>query len=362
MTSAFLCVFATLREAILCPLRLHSHRALILFAALALAGCGPEKAETPAIAPPQMLPGGDTVSGAAVGVTQADLDAVSKATKPYKLVLIVKTKNNPFFIPMIKAFEETAKELGAQAEIQAAAQEASYEQQVALVQAEVGKGAQAILITPADSKALTPALKLAADKGVLVVNLDNRLDPASVLAQGLNLGGYVGADNEAGGKQAGEAMVAALNGAGDVAVIEGIRGVDNAEARKRGFESAVAGKLKVVDEQTGGWETEAAHGKTQAILAKYPALAGIFCANDNMAIGAAQAISEAGKKGKIRVVGYDNIPNVAPLLKSGGLTATIEQHPDLMGRYGVRMAIGILDGKIKPGGEFLVPLETIHGK
>src|SRR5205823_112744 len=137
--------------------------------------------------------------------------------------------------------------LGAQAEVQAAAQEASFEQQVALVQAEVGRGAQAILITPADSKALAPALKVAQDKGVLVVNLDNRLDPATVQALGLKLGGYVGADNEQGGRQAGEAMVAALNGTGEVAVIEGIRGVDNAEARKRGFESAVQGKLKVVD-------------------------------------------------------------------------------------------------------------------
>jgi ribose transport system substrate-binding protein len=328
--------------------------------ALALAGCGPEKAASPT---PEPTPAaGPPVASAPAAVTQAELDAVGKASKPYKLVLIVKTKNNPFFIPMIQAFEETAKELGAQSEVQAAAQESSYEQQEALVKAEVSKGAQAILITPADSKALTPALKQAADKGVLIVNLDNRLDAATVKTQGLDLGGYVGADNETGGKQAGAAMVAALNGSGNVAVIEGIRGVDNAEARKRGFESAVASSLKVVDEQTGGWETEAAHAKAQAILAKHPDLAGIFCANDNMAIGAIKAIDEAGKKGKVHVVGYDNIPSVQGLLKSGELAATIEQHPDLMGRYGVRMAVGILDGKLARGREFLVPLETVTRK
>ena len=326
--------------------------------AIALSGCGPEKPSAPA------APSGPVVATAPAPppLAQSDLDAVGKAAKPYKIVLIVKTKNNPFFIPMINAFEQTAKDIGVQSEVQAAAQEASYDQQAALVQAEIGKGVQAILITPADSKALTPVLKQAQDKGILVVNLDNRLDPASVKSQGLSLGGYVGADNEAGGKQAGDAMVAVLGGKGDVAVIEGIRGVDNAEARKRGFEAAVAGKLKVVDEQTGAWETEAAHGKAQAILAKHPTLAGIFCANDNMAIGAAQAIAEAGKKGKVRVVGYDNIPTVSGLLKSGELSATIEQHPDLMGRYGVRLAVGILDGKVKPGGEFLVPLQTIKGK
>jgi ribose transport system substrate-binding protein len=331
----------------------------VLAAALAMAGCGPER---PAAPPSQARPATSGGTETARVLTQAELDAVPKASRPYKLVLIVKTKNNPFFLPMIAEFERAAKEMGVQAEVQAAAQESSYEQQVALVQAEVGKGAQAILITPADSKALVPALKQAQDKGVLVINLDNRLDPATAQAQGLQLGGYVGADNEAGGKLAGDAMIAALNGTGKVAVIEGIRGVDNAEARKRGFEAAVAGKLQIVDEQTGDWETEPAHAKSQAVLAKNADLAGIFCANDKMAIGAVQAVKEAGRSGKVRVVGYDNIPTVHGLLASGDVTATIEQHPDLMGKYGVRLAVGILDGKFTRGGEFLVPLEVVRGK
>ena len=215
---------------------------------VAIAGCGPEKAGTPASPGPNWAPSAIRSST----VSQAELDAVPKASKPYKLALIVKTKNNPFFIPMIEAFEKTAKEMGVESDVQAAAQESDVEQQVALVQTEVAKGVQAILITPADSKALVPALKTAQDKGVLVVNLDNRLDAPSVQSVALVDRAYVGADNEAGGRLAGEAMIAALNGSGDVAVIEGIRGVDNAEARKRGFESAVKGKLNVVDEQTGG--------------------------------------------------------------------------------------------------------------
>ncbi len=338
-----------------------------LILAAALIGCGREEvAPIGKSNPGPFAPGApaseSAASPASAAIQQADLDAITSASKPYKLVLIVKTKNNPFFIPMIRAFEETAKEMGVPAEVQAAAQESSYDQQVALVQAEVAKRVQAILITPADSKALVPALKQAQDKGILVINLDNRLDSGSVKSEGLILGGYVGADNEAGGRKAGEAMVTALNGAGDVAVIEGIRGVDNAEARKRGFESAVLGKLKIVDEQTGGWETESAHDKAQAILAKHPGLTGIFCANDSMAIGAVKAVDEAGKMGKVRIIGYDNIPSVKPLLGSGQMSATIEQHPDLMGKYGVKMAVGVMGGKLKKGGEFLVPLEAVGGK
>ena len=118
--------------------------------------------------------------------------------------------------------------------------------------------------------------------------------------------------------------------------MEGIRGADNAEARKRGFQSAVEGKLDIVASETANWDTQQAYAKTQAILASQPDLQGIFCANDKMALGTIKAISEAGKKGKITVIGYDNIPDVKPYLQSGEMKGTIDQHPDLMGRYGVQ--------------------------
>ncbi len=321
-----------------------------------LVGCGKE--DTPPTGLSTKTATDNSQTGAVA--SEAILDTVGKATKPYKIVLIVKTKNNPFFIPMIKAFEDTAAKLGVQAEVQAAAQESSYEEQVALVQTEVSKGVNAILITPADSKALVPALKKAVEAGVLVINLDNRLDPDTVKAQNLSLGGYVGADNVMGGEKAGLALLDALGGKGNVAILEGIRGVDNAEARKKGFLLAVGQRLKVVASETGEWETEKAYNKTLAILAAHPDLNGIFCANDNMAIGAMKAISEKGKRGLVRVVGYDDIPGVTAAINSGEMTATIEQHPDLMGGYGVRMAVGILDGSIKKGGEVLVMLETIQ--
>jgi ribose transport system substrate-binding protein len=324
-------------------------------------GCGKE--ETPPTATPNTKttltnPAAGTVS-AGTALSTSTLDAVQRATKPYKIVLIVKTKNNPFFIPMIQAFEDAGRKLGFATEVQAGAQEASYEEQVALVQTEVSKGANAILITPADSKALVPALKKAADAGVLIINLDNRLDPETVKAQGLELGGYVGADNMMGGEKAGLALLESLGGKGNVAVLEGIRGVDNAEARKKGFELAVTHKLKIVAYETGEWETEKAYNKTLAILAAHPDLNGIFCANDNMAIGAMKAVAEKGKSDEIKIVGYDDIPTVTEAINSGKLVATIEQHPELMGMYGARMALGILEGSVKKGGEILVDLETI---
>lgn len=335
-----------------------------VFVAFALAGCGkePEAITPPAPAPvatsaTQSAP--VSVAGKSSALTTAELDKVAKPTKPVKLALIVKTRNNPFFDPMIKAAETQAKAMGVTLEVQAPAQESDKERQFALVQDVTARGANAILITPADSKGIIPALKQAQAKGVAVINLDNRVDAASAQAAGVQLGGYVGANNEAGGTLAGEVMVEILGGKGKVAILEGIRGADNAEARKRGFTSA-AGKLGIVASDSANWDTAQAYAKFQSIMAAHPDLNGVFCANDKMALGAIKAIREGGKKGKITVVGYDNIPDVKQYLQSGEMAATIDQHPDLMGRYGVQMALGVLDGKLQKGGELLVPLEVIR--
>lgn len=327
-----------------------------------LAGCGKEPgAGTTASAPPAPPTAGS--AGNATGgsaLTQAELDAVEKSKQPRKLALIVKTRNNPFFDPMIKAAEAEAKALGVELEVHSPAQETDKERQFALIQDATARGVAAILVTPADSKGIVPALKQAQEKGILVINLDNRVDPPTAQAAGLELAAYVGADNLEGGRLAGQAMAEAISG-GKVAILEGIRGTDNAEARKRGFREAVDGKLEVAASDTAEWDTQKAYAKFQSMLAAHPEIQGMFCANDKMAVGALKAIDEAGKGGKITVIGYDNIPDVQSHLKEGKLHATIEQHPDLMGKYGVRAAVGILDGSIQRGKEFLVPLEVIRG-
>lgn len=341
-------------------------RGLVLLAIVAaFGGCGKKKLVPPGPAPPlqppipQPVPGGIPKEARLLKDT-TELDAIHAGGKPYTFALVVKTRNNPFFTPMIEAADAEAKALGVTLEVQAPPQETDKEQQFAMVQQLVAKGVDAILIAPADSKAIVPALKEAQDKGILVINLDNRVDADTATAAGLELGGYVGADNEAGGKLAGEELATLLPAGSKVALLEGIRGVDNAEARKRGFEAGVQGKLEIVARESGEWDTAKANAKFQAILAAHPDVTGVFCANDKMALGVLKAIADAGKTGQIMVVGYDNIPDVKAHLDSGALAATIEQHPDLMGKYGVRMALGVLDQSFAKGKELLVTLEVIR--
>ncbi len=291
--------------------------AILVSATIFLPGCGKEPTTAAGGKP------GAAVFARSAMIKASDLNDIKKAEHPYKILLIVKTLNNPFFKPMVSAFRQTAGDLGVQGDVQAAPQETDVDKQAALVQNAAAQGYKAICITPADSKALVPALKAAADKGVLIINVDNRLDAAAMQAAGLQPGGYVGADNADGGKLAGEAMLSALDGKGNVVVIEGIRGVDNAEKRKQGFEEAVMGKLTIVDKQSADWMTEKAQSVMQNLLALHPDITGVFCANDEMAIGAIKAIKPYKILGHVTVVGYDNIKEVQPYLKSGDLYATI---------------------------------------
>jgi ribose transport system substrate-binding protein len=338
---------------------------VLLGASTLLTACGKETGSEPKVDNPKPTSNTEApavASTPAAKLTSSDLKTVTKASKPYKIVLIVKTLNNPFFKPMVEAFKKTCTELGVTGEVQAAPQETDVDKQAALVQNAASQGFNAICITPADSKALVLALKAAADKGIAIINVDNRLDAAALKSAGVVPAGYVGADNEAGGKLAGEALCKALGDKGNAVVIEGIRGVDNAEARKRGFEAAVQGKLKIVDSQSADWKTEKAQAVMANIIAAHPDINGVFCANDEMAIGAINALKSAGKAGKTLVVSYDNIKEVQSYLASGELIGTVEQHPDSMGENAVRLAVGVLDKSVKPGGELLVDLSVITGK
>lgn len=277
------------------------------------------------------------------------------------VALVIKTLNNPFFTPMREAAQRTANELGVQLIVEAPPNETDFEQQHNKIQDLITQKVDALLIAPADSVGVVPVLVQAQQAGIAVVNIDNRVDARTAEKAGLKLAGYVGADNRAGGRLAGEHLVKLLGGRGKVAILEGIPGADNAEMRKAGALEAfrAAPGIQVVDSKTAHWQTEEAERVFADMLQANPGIQGVFAANDMMALGAIQAIAAAGKTGKVRVVGYDNLPEAQDAIRQGRMDATIEQHPDFMGRDGVRFAHEILQGKPPARKEILVPLDLI---
>jgi len=277
------------------------------------------------------------------------------------VALVMKTLTNPFFITMREGALKAQKEVDVDLRILAPPQETDIERQVAMVEDLVTQKVDAILIAPAGSKEIVPALVKAKKAGILVVNVDNRVDPAAAKAAGLELDGYIGADNERGGEIAGEHLVRLLGGKGDVAMLEGIRGVDNAEARRRGFLKAIsrAPGIRLVATKTANWSQDEALSVFTDMLQANPTIRGLFCANDMMALGAIAAIDQAGKTGKIYVVGYDNLADAQKAMLDGKLHGTVEQHADLMGYESVRYAAAILRGEKPKQKEVLVKLELI---
>lgn len=288
----------------------------------------------------------------------------SSTTKPAgspRVALIMKARTNPFFERMAAGALAAAKELGVEVDVLDVDKETDTAGQAAKVETAVAGGARVILIAPADSKAIIAPLLQAQRQGVKIINLDNRIDMEEAKRAGLEIATFIGPDNEEGGRKSAAALISRMGGEGSIALLEGIRGVDNGEARKRGFLRAVQetnGKVQLVAQDTAEWATELAQMKVESMLNTRPDLKGVFCANDMMALGAIQAIASAGRAGDVLVAGYDNIPPATDAVRAGTLHATIEQHPDLMGRWGVENALKLIQGAQLPP-EIVVPTDLV---
>ncbi len=274
------------------------------------------------------------------------------------MALIMKTLSNPFFIKMEEGARKAADSLKVNLLVGTIPQEIDINHQIALVENMIVQGVQAILIAPVDSKAIVNVLVKAQEQGILIINLDNRIDAETAAASGLKITSYIGVDNEEGGRMSGGYLVQLMTGKGKAAMLEGIRGVDNAEARKRGFLKSLQGSsVQLVASQSANWAQDQGLDVFANMLQANPDINGLFCANDMMALGAIQAINQAGKTGKIFVTAYDNIEAAQVAMRQGALHATIDQHPEMMGYYGVVLAKEALSGNITR--EKLVPLELI---
>ncbi len=272
-----------------------------------------------------------------------------QSEKP-RIALIMKSLANEFFKTMAEGAEKHHKEHASEYKliVNGIKDELDVNKQVELVEQMIAQGVDAIVIAPADSKALVSVCKKAADAGIVVVNIDNRFDSAALKEAGLKAP-FVGPDNRKGARMVGEALAKFLKPGDKVAILEGAPNAYNGEQRKLGFQDAMkAAGMKIATSQTAYWETDKANAIARSIITAHPDIKALLCANDSMAIGAVKAVEEAGKSGKIFVVGYDNISAARELLKEGKLLATADQHADQLAVYGIEYALEMLRGKAAP--------------
>lgn len=305
------------------------NRVLLSAFVLVLAGCGGAPVENA---------GGE---GAATPEASAEKPVVA---------LIMKSLANEFFKTMEDGAKAHQAENSANYELIAEGikDELDVNRQVQLVEQMVARGVDAIVLAPADSKALVAACKRAQDAGIVVVNIDNKLDAEVLKERGMTVP-FVGPDNRAGAKQVGEYLAGQLQKGDKVAIVEGVPSAFNAIQRKLGFEDAMnAAGMTIATSQTANWEMAQANQVVSAIITEHPDLKAVLCANDSMALGAVSALRGANKLDAVKVVGFDNISAARDLIKEGALLATADQHGDKLAVYGIEYALEMIATKAAP--------------
>ncbi|WP_423379131.1 sugar ABC transporter substrate-binding protein [Burkholderia sp. LMG 32019] len=281
-----------------------------------------------------------TAALAAVVVAAAPAVHAQSAAKP-KVALVMKSLANEFFLTMETGAKEYQKHNASQFDLitNGIKDETDTANQIRIVEQMIVSKVDAIVLAPADSKALVPVVKKAVDAGIIVVNIDNRLDPDVLKSKNLNVP-FVGPDNRKGARKIGDYLAKRLKAGDQVGIVEGVSTTTNAQQRTAGFQDAMkAGGMKVVSVQSGEWEIDKGNAVAAAMLNEYPNLKALLCGNDNMAIGAVSAVRAAGKQGKVLVVGYDNINAIKPMLKDGRVLATADQYAAKQAVFGIDTAL-----------------------
>lgn len=253
-----------------------------------------------------------------------------------RIGLSVSTLNNPFFVSLRDGAQQAADDAGAELVISDAQNDTAQQQDD--IQNFITQQVNVILVNPVDSDAVVPAVEAANDAGIPVIALDRKASGGDVVST-------IASDNVQGGKMAGEELIR-LVGSGNVAQLEGIPGTDPARDRGQGFQEAIDAQssVKVVASQTADFDRAEGLTVTENIMQANSDIKGIFAQNDEMALGAVQALGDqAGAD--VKIVGFDGGEDALNAIQDGTMNATIAQQPDKMGSQGVETAISVINGE-----------------
>jgi ribose transport system substrate-binding protein len=282
-------------------------------------------------------------------VAKAPASPPPPAAKIFKVALVLKTLTNPFFIEMEKGARQAEKENGVNLIVKTGSDEAAIEEQIQIVDDLIQSHVDAIVIAPGDSRRLVPVLKKAQDAGIVLINIDNKLDAALMTEQHMTPIPFISVDNDAAAYQVVKFLINPVKAPVEAAVIGGIASTANSQARVAGAKRALAEnpKIKLVAFETGNWKIDEAHDATQRIFKEHPKVEVLFCANDMMALGALKYLQDSGHK-NVLLAGYDAVDEARSAVHDGSMAATIDQQAAKQGYQGVALAVRALHGETVP--------------
>ena len=319
--------------------------ALVAAAAMALSACGAGAAKT-------------SETTAAAGETKAAAEASEKAGEAEKApeaasgdeayAIVLKTQSSQFWQDMKAGIEDEAKKLNVTVDIQSGNTEDDVEGQVTILENFISSGKyKAIGVAPISDVNLNNAIAQATKAGIVVVDIDEKINADALGKLGGALSAYVATDNQAVGKMAGEELTKQLEKGSEVAIIEGKAGAIS--GAKAAFEEA---GMKLVDSQPADWDRTKAFDVATNMMNAHPDLKAFYACNDTMALGIAEAVKKAGKD--ILVCGTDGDKEAISAVDKGEMTATVAQDPKAIGAKSLDLLVEAVKNGEKPeaGKEF----------
>lgn len=256
----------------------------------------------------------------------------SNVSGTYKIGLSVSTQNNPFFIDLVNGAKTKAEFEGVELIVVDAGDDVA--KQTNDIEDLISKKVSVLIINPVDSEAVAPAVTDAKNAGIKVVSVDRSVIGATVHSE-------ISSDNVEGATLAAEYILSLIGEGGEVAEIEGIPGASATIARGKGFHNIADTKLNVVSKQSANFNRAEGLNVMENMLQANPDIKAVFAHNDEMALGAIEAVGDKN----IKVVGFDATDDAIAAIEAGTMLATVAQQPSLMGEKAVETALALAKGE-----------------
>jgi ribose transport system substrate-binding protein len=270
---------------------------------------------------------------------------------------VIKGLDNPFFGVMREGLVHTARRHHAPLRFAAAAGLQDTAGQASSLEALATDHAGCYVVNPINRTNLIPALAHI-PAGTPIINIDSPVGTGPAAAVGVKITSYIGTDNVAAGRLAADAMARFVDRRDRVAVIGGIPGDASSGARTEGFMQGARGRFDVAETVAADFDFLEAMLAAEAVLHAGPRIKGFFAVNDQMALGVAQAVRAAGRRGDVAVIGVDGIRPALTAIQRGAMSATIAQQPYTIGQLGVEACLAAARGRSVPA-KVDAPIEIV---
>ena len=246
----------------------------------------------------------------------------------------VSTLNNPFFVTLTEGARKAATENNVELVVVDAGDDAA--KQTSDIEDLVSRNVGVLIVNPVDSDAVAPAVKSAMSQGIKVIAVARGVNGVDVDCQ-------IASDNVAGARMATEYLMDLVGEGAKVAELQGVPGASATFDRGAGFHQVADQSLQVAASQTANFNRAEGMTVMENILQSDGTIKGVFAHNDEMALGAVEAVAASGKD--IKIVGFDATDDAQKAVKDGKMAATVAQKPDKMGETAIGTAVKIMAGE-----------------